>query len=378
DFTTYLPGTAVVDGSQITASTMNQYDGALTLQHAATANFDTIYIGFFDTNLAEITLDASTMVAANVVVGPYSSENNQLIVTNGSLLTVINSSSSGTLEMSYGTLEFDGGTIFADNLKSARTNAAINFSGGLMDCGSANISNSLPFVVGNGIAEAEYHLHGGTHSFADGLHISANASLTGNGTVIGAVTVATGGTLSPGNSIGGITLGNSPTLQGNVTLEISKTGMTLTNDQLKVMAPLTYGGTLTVSNAGPNALAAGDSFQMFSASNYDGSFTSLYLPPLNSGLTWTNQLLVDGSIAVIAQPIPAIHLTTSSGSNLIFSVTNGSPGGAYDLLTSTNLALPLSSWITNRSGNFDSSGNQVLTNSISPNEPQRFFLLKTP
>src|SRR2546422_8473942 len=41
----------------------------------------------------------------------------------------------------------------------------------------------------------------GRHTFANGLNISQNASLIGNGAVIGAVSIASGGTLAPGSSI---------------------------------------------------------------------------------------------------------------------------------------------------------------------------------
>src|SRR5262249_16800110 len=46
-------------------------------------------------------------------------------------------------------------------------------------------ANGLPFVVGDGATPATLHLDGGLHSFADGLIISSNATLSGCGTVIG-------------------------------------------------------------------------------------------------------------------------------------------------------------------------------------------------
>jgi len=43
------------------------------------------------------------------------------------------------------------------------------------------------------------------------------------------------------------------------------------NDQIEVAAPLTYGGTLIVSNLGPTALAVADNFKLFSAGPFAGS-----------------------------------------------------------------------------------------------------------
>jgi T5SS/PEP-CTERM-associated repeat protein len=90
----------------------------------------------------------------------------------------------------------------------------------------------------------------------------------------------------------------------------------LTNDRVLLkssvfgsnLPTLTYGGSLTVRDLGPDTLTAGDSFKLFSTSNdhysgnnYSGAFSSIELPPLGPGLDWTNRLLVDGSIAVVEQ-----------------------------------------------------------------------------
>ena len=53
-------------------------------------------------------------------------------------------------------------------------------------------------------------------------------------------------------------------------------------------------------------------------------------------------------------------------------------GDTWKQLTTTNVALPLASWTTNRSGNFDGLGNLTLTHGINPAESQRYFLIKTP
>jgi hypothetical protein len=80
-------------------------------------------------------------------------------------------------------------------------------------------------------------------------------------------------------------------------MEISKSGSVLTNDQLQVANTISYVTTalVVVSNLGPTALTTGDRFQLFPAASYAGSLPSVTLPPLNSGLGWTNKLLVDGS-----------------------------------------------------------------------------------
>jgi hypothetical protein len=72
------------------------------------------------------------------------------------------------------------------------------------------------------------------------------------------------------------------------------------------------------------------------------------------------------------------HFTSISvsGRTLTLNATNGTPGGQYTLLGSTNLASSL--WTTILTGNFDSSGtlNLTATNLINPATPQQFYMLR--
>src|SRR4051794_34113751 len=84
------------------------------------------------------------------------------------------------------------------------------------------------------------------------------------------------GVLAPGsNSIGTLTFSNSLTLAANGTnlFEISKSPLAW--DQARIFGALTNGGTLIVSNVGAGSLAPGDSFKLFDAASYDGSFASV-------------------------------------------------------------------------------------------------------
>ena len=81
-------------------------------------------------------------------------------------------------------------------------------------------------------------------------------------------------------------------------MTISKTGGDLSHDEISGLASLTFGGTLTVSEAG-DPLAAGDSVKLFDAANYAGAFDTLQLPTLLPSLAWNaSSLPVDGTIRV--------------------------------------------------------------------------------
>src|SRR6185503_21283071 len=78
---------------------------------------------------------------------------------------------------------------------------------------------------------------------------------------------------------------------------------------------LTYGGFLVLSNLGPTALAAGDNFKLFDATNFAGSFSTITFPPLGPGLGWTNKLALDGSLQVVVAPNREFGVDVSQAQN---------------------------------------------------------------
>ena len=69
----------------------------------------------------------------------------------------------------------------------------------------------------------------------------------------------------------------------------------------------------------------------------------------------------------------------ATGGTLVASGTNNSgPGGTYQVMVSTNLQFPLSSWTVLTNGNFDSNGNFMFTNLISNTNAKLFYTLRVP
>jgi hypothetical protein len=77
-------------------------------------------------------------------------------------------------------------------------------------------------------------------------------------------------------------------------------------------------------------------------------------------------------------PRPRVTGVSMTGGRLVFSGTNGSPGGGYTVRSSTNLAAPPPNWTSVGGGSFDGQGNYRVTNAINPNEAARFYLLSQP
>ncbi len=106
--------------------------------------------------------------------------------------------------------------------------------------------------------------------------------LEGSGFVAGPVSIAAGGTLSPGSGLGTLTIAGSASMAAGSTNYFELNKSMSTNDVL-VAGPITYGGTLVANNIAGD-LAPGDSFILFSTTGGTpaGNFSEIIL--LNSTL----------------------------------------------------------------------------------------------
>jgi T5SS/PEP-CTERM-associated repeat protein len=252
-----------------------------------------------------ITNGALVTVGKSLMVGVANTSTNNRVVVDGTLLAT-NGTATGLLEIRRGTNVLNGGLVEADILRMTNgSGGRLEINGGKLSVKSSRVSNGPPLLVGDGISPATFNLAGnGTHDFSGtlGLIVRSNATLTGNGSLVVQLQVQPGGQLAPGASVGKISLSTSPTFSGVIAMELVKNGASVTNDQIQVTGTVTYGGALVVTNLGPTALVPGDTFKLFNATAYAGSFTSLSLPPLSPPLEWKNKLLADGSIEVSAPP----------------------------------------------------------------------------
>jgi len=84
-------------------------------------------------------------------------------------------------------------------------------------------------------------------------------------------------------------------------------------------------------------------------------------------------------ISVMSAQPPGIASVSPSGTNLVLSGINGLSGPAYYVLTSTNLTLPFSQWTRVVTNVLSTSGNFTITvtNTVTRNVPQRFYILET-
>jgi autotransporter-associated beta strand protein len=123
--------------------------------------------------------------------------------------------------------------------------------------------------------------------------------LGGNGTITAPVIVQSGATLSPGDfGIGTLTISNSLNLSGTTLMELNAAAGT--NDLVRGLTSVTYGGTLIISNLA-GSLNASNTFKLFSAGSYLGSFMNTLPVVPQPGLAWnTNTLTTDGTLRFTA------------------------------------------------------------------------------
>jgi hypothetical protein len=210
-----------------------------------------------------------------------------------------------------------------------------------------------------------------------GVTIQSNGILGGDGTVNENVNVQPGGTLSAGIGLGTLTITGNVTNSGNILMKVNAASGQ--SDHLVGMNTLAYGGTLVISNAA-GTYTNGASYQLFSATNYAGTFASVNPAVPASGLAWDlTALPTTGVLKIVPGTVtgpPQFQGITRSGSDFILSASGGPLNGGCYVRYSTNIALPMQNWGYLSTNQFDGNGNLLVTNLIQPGTQQEFFRLQ--
>jgi fibronectin-binding autotransporter adhesin len=223
----------------------------------------------------------------------------------------------------------------------------------------------------------------GTNLITNGVfEVVSGQTLNGIGTIRGTVITDPVSTFNVGlpGSTGTMTVTNAVSLSGTIQLKLNRGGSP-TSDELISQSSITNGGNLIVTNIG-GALQGGDTFTLFSATSYVGTFSSITLPTLAGSQSWnTNNLYINGTISVVGSAAPlSFSSIQTSGHNIVLNAQGGTPLGPVSVLTTTNLLLPLNQWSTLTTGNFDNSGNftYTVTGALTSGLPQQFYILQVP
>ena len=256
-------------------------------------------------------------------------------------------------------------TVGAKNTNTTFTGNISGTSVTKVGTGTWTLTGSNYYTGPTTISGGTLMVNGDNAAASGNVTVANTATLAGTGGIGGATTVQSGGKLSPGNNaIGTLTFSGNLTFNSGSTafIEINKTAAT--KDLADTGGTLTYGGTLQVTNlSGP--LTNGDSFKIFDAAAYTGSFTTLSLPSLAANLTWSTSTLVsNGTISVTTVAPTGPQTLTWKGDGT---------ANAWDVATSFNWLNPsniTSAFAQGDSVTFNDSGSNnvpiVLATSVQP------------
>jgi autotransporter-associated beta strand protein len=224
------------------------------------------------------------------------SESFDALTGNGTVTNTSNSTASTlTVGENHGSFAFTGalqdgaGTLALHKVGAGTLTLSTghSYSGGTqIDGGTVVIANATGSAFGSG-----------------SVTIGPSGTLTGAGSFTGALT--NNGTFSPGASptlmtVSAFTQGAS----GQLILELGGTVRGTGYDALNITGAAVFDGTLTVSLLSFSPIT-GDSFNLFDWGSRSGTFSTLALPTLGSGLEWnTASLYTDGTISVQASAVP--------------------------------------------------------------------------
>ena len=369
-------------------------------------NLDSVYGGIISEQAPGTTITCLTKIGTGKLTLAGNNSYSGTTAINGGTLQIGNGGTTGTLGTNTvanaGTLAFNrsdavndanfglitGAGNFAQNGAGTFTftqsqpysgSTLIN-AGTLAIAGGGAIASSANIVVNAG---ALFDVSGAT---SGNLTLASGQTLSGNGAVRGNLIVGSAAILSPGTGgtsgtlLGSLTFSNALTLAAGSTTIMAVSHSPYTNDAVKVYGALTNGGSLIISNAAATAFAAGDSFKLFAAGSYAGTFAAVTLPALGHGLAWNTNTLNSAGLASVISIVPKINSVATVGTNLVLRGSGGLPNGNYYVLLSTNLTLPLARWTRLATNSYDAGGNFNFTNKTafgSPS-PQRFYLLQLP
>jgi hypothetical protein len=290
--------------------------------------------------------------------------------------------SGGNTGNGTGVLTFNAGTIDVNYLTNGWS-MGTGTNGSDSGTGTVNVNDAATLKVnhvlalgrntstGGGIPSGTLSINGGT--------VIANSIIAGIGTsaivLNGGALVLTNAAGTPGTAIGAFACTNS-TLHLNLNGASVVTNIVVTN--------LIASGLNTIAIDSAANIGSAVTFPLVSYTSFNGSvaadFTKGALPAGFSASLVDNsaQNRIDLVIAPSTTVTPRISAFSLSGATLYFNGSNGLPKGNYYVLTSTNVALPLSQWTPIATNQFDNTGNFNFSNMINPNLPGQFYQLQIP
>lgn len=299
-------GKVQMNGADNAAATIRVLENA-TLYATSGAHNATLYLHGGDTgeSLGQLRLEGTANWAGNVILaGAITGSGDGAIGANGG--TGLISGPISEINGPQALAKEGAGTAILSGVNTY-TGATILEQGTLLVNAPGLLAAASNVSVGNATRLA------GNGTILGPVTVESGGTLGGSLTLNGAVTVAAGGKLDATDaSLPSVNATSTLTLAGFLDLSIDRTRTPKTSN-LTITGNLIRGGTLRILNTGPE-LQLGDTFTVsISAGNISGTFASTLFPALGYGLTWnTSQFATNGIITVVANTGFTASTTTLS------------------------------------------------------------------
>jgi fibronectin-binding autotransporter adhesin len=277
-----LPGTLANPSSVIISA-----GATLRFNRGSSKSFFDIISGAGGITVANTATATVRLVADNTYTGPTTISSGTLMIGQG------NPGDPGSIVSS---VVNNGATLVFNRVEDLTYAGAINGIGPMTKqaAGRLTLTGTHTYTGVTTVSAGTLLVNGGIGASAVTV---TGGTLGGSGVIKGSVTIQPAGRLAPGASIGALTISNSLNLLGVTVMELN--AATRTNDIVRGLTTVSYGGTLVLSNLA-GTISASNAFKLFSATSYVGAFTALTPASPGAGLAWnTNTLRTDGTLRVV-------------------------------------------------------------------------------
>ncbi len=330
-----VTGTGTIDTQGFGYTVTGQISGgAITKTGAGTLTLDNAntYTGGTNLNAGTIVITTNTSLGAGSVAmadgTTLRSGAAGLVVANNFALT-----GNDTIDTQAFTLTLDG---------------VLSGAGGITKVGSGTLTltGASTYTGATAVDVGTLNVNGSLANTA--VTVASGASLTGTGSIAGAVTILDGGILSPGNSVGTLTVGaltlnNSSIL--NWEFGAANTIGGAFNDLVIVTGNLVLDGILNVSQSAGGNFTTG----IYEIFQYGGALTDNTLSlggMLPNGQTGFVQTLVPGQVNLVVTQSPSVMLFWDGADGVGNGVISGG-SGTWSALSTNWTGAPPSALNTN-------------------------------
>ena len=266
-------------------------------------------------------------------------------------------------------------TVFAGRITEvipARSVAITKVGTGALTLTGNNIYNGGTVINGGTLLVCNTS---GTGTGTNSVTVNNSGTLGGTGSIFGPVAVNDGGSLSPGsNTVGTLTLRGNLTLNAGSALRF-ELGAINASDKVVVSNAVVMNGALHLTNVA--GFGSGTYTLMTYAGVPAGTMPTIGSKPSGFGCVLDTNTVGQLRLVVTALAPPVISGVSVAGNNLVVSGT-GPTNETYYVVTSTNVASPISVWSRVATNQFTGAGTFSYTNAINPALPQSYFRLQLP